>query len=86
MIEAVENIDGVINVINKAGQYQLLIGTEVGKLYDEFEPLVKGESTADSTESNESSGNIISNIFQQYQQFLHRFYLRWLVLVSCAAY
>ena len=61
--QAVENIDGVINVINKAGQYQLLIGTEVGKLYDEFEPLVKGESIADSTESNESSGNIISNIF-----------------------
>ena len=48
--QAVENIDGVINVINKAGQYQLLIGTEVGKLYDEFEPLVKG---------NESSGSPI---------------------------
>ncbi|MDT2598884.1 PTS transporter subunit EIIC [Enterococcus hulanensis] len=62
--QAVENIDGVINVINKAGQYQLLIGTEVGKLYDEFEPLVKGNGDAAVTDSKEaSSGNIISNIF-----------------------
>lgn len=61
--QAVENIDGVINVINKAGQYQLLIGTEVGKLYDEFEPLVKGEATPESTSTNESTGSIISNIF-----------------------
>ena len=62
--QAVENIDGVINVINKAGQYQLLIGTEVGKLYDEFESLVKGNGDAAVTDSKEaSSGNIISNIF-----------------------
>ncbi|WP_137665043.1 PTS transporter subunit EIIC [Enterococcus hulanensis] len=62
--QAVENIDGVINVINKAGQYQLLIGTEVGKLYDEFEPLVKGNGDAAVTDSKEaSSGNIISSIF-----------------------
>lgn len=62
--QAVENIDGVINVINKAGQYQLLVGTEVGKLYDEFEPLVKGNGDAAVTDSKEaSSGNIISNIF-----------------------
>ncbi|WP_222716310.1 PTS transporter subunit EIIB [Listeria booriae] len=30
--EAVKGINGVINVVNKAGQYQLLIGTEVPKL------------------------------------------------------
>lgn len=62
--QAVENIDGVINVINKAGQYQLLIGTEVGKLYDEFEPLVKGnESSGSPTMEEQASGSIISNIF-----------------------
>lgn len=62
--QAVENIDGVINVINKAGQYQLLIGTEVGKLYDEFEPLVKGDGEAAITKVDDSSkGSIISNIF-----------------------
>lgn len=62
--QAVENIDGVINVINKAGQYQLLIGTEVGKLYDEFEPLVKGnESSGIPITEEQASGSIISNIF-----------------------
>lgn len=62
--QAVENIDGVINVINKAGQYQLLIGTEVGKLYDEFEPLVKGDEISGSpTTEEQASGSIISNIF-----------------------
>lgn len=62
--QAVENIDGVINVINKAGQYQLLIGTEVGKLYDEFEPLVKGnESSGSPTTEEQASGSIISNVF-----------------------
>ncbi|RXA63062.1 PTS beta-glucoside transporter subunit IIABC [Enterococcus casseliflavus] len=62
--QAVENIDGVINVINKAGQYQLLIGTEVGKLYDEFEPLIKGnESSGSPTTEEQASGSIISNIF-----------------------
>lgn len=62
--QAVENIDGVINVINKAGQYQLLIGTEVGKLYDEFEPLVMGDGEAAITKVDDSSkGSIISNIF-----------------------
>ncbi|VTT37034.1 PTS system, beta-glucoside-specific IIABC component [Enterococcus casseliflavus] len=62
--QAVENIDGVINVINKAGQYQLLIGTEVGKLYDEFEPLVKGDEIYGSpTTEEQASGSIISNVF-----------------------
>lgn len=62
--QAVENIDGVINVINKAGQYQLLIGTEVGKLYDEFEPLVKGDEISGSpTTEEQASGSVISNVF-----------------------
>lgn len=61
--KSVEAIDGVINVVNKAGQYQLLIGTEVSKLYDEFEPLAKGDSLQQTEEKNEKSCSIISNIF-----------------------
>ncbi|MBC2278728.1 PTS transporter subunit EIIC [Listeria welshimeri] len=62
--EAVKGINGVINVVNKAGQYQLLIGTEVPKLYDEFENLVKGTSDSNSEEKNtDSSESIISKIF-----------------------
>jgi PTS system beta-glucosides-specific IIC component len=41
----------------------LLIGTEVPKLYDEFEVLAKGDGSIAIEASNESSGNIISNIF-----------------------
>lgn len=62
--EAVKGINGVINVVNKAGQYQLLIGTEVPKLYDEFENLVKGTSGSNFEEKNtDSSESIISKIF-----------------------
>lgn len=39
---AVKEVDGVVNTVNSAGQYQVLIGTEVPKLYEKFEPLVKG--------------------------------------------
>ncbi|MGX7420337.1 PTS transporter subunit EIIC [Carnobacterium gallinarum] len=60
----VEAIDGVINVLDKAGQYQLLIGTEVPKLYDEFEVLVKGDTTTTIQQiTNENSGSVMSNIF-----------------------
>ncbi len=60
----VKAIDGVINVVNKAGQYQLLIGTEVPKLYDEFEAMVKGNGmSTTSSEETPHSGSIISNIF-----------------------
>lgn len=62
--DAVKEIDGVVNVVNKAGQYQILIGTEVPKLYDEFEALVTGEDgNVQVKDSGEHSGNIISNIF-----------------------
>ncbi|ALS02717.1 PTS beta-glucoside transporter subunit IIABC [Enterococcus silesiacus] len=62
--DAVKEIDGVVNVVNKAGQYQILIGTEVPKLYDEFEALVTGEDgNVQVNNSGEHSGNIISNIF-----------------------
>lgn len=62
--EAVKQIDGVVNVVSKAGQYQILIGTEVPKLYDEFEALVTGESgDVQVTNNGERSGNIVSAIF-----------------------
>lgn len=60
--EAVEAIPGVINVVNKAGQYQILIGTEVPKLYEEFDALLDGTST-DVSDLEQSSGNMMSNIF-----------------------
>lgn len=50
----VQAVEGVVNVVNKAGQYQILIGTEVPKLYDEFEQLVGGKiETSKSDNSGE---------------------------------
>jgi len=62
--EKIEKIDGVVNVADKAGQYQILVGTEVPKLYDEFDNLLGGNSNQEnSTDTEQSSGSIISRIF-----------------------
>lgn len=58
----VKAVDGVVNVINKAGQYQILIGTEVPHVFDEFETLVKGNGKVEFTESSSDEG-IISKVF-----------------------
>lgn len=63
--EAVKNVDGVVNLINKAGQYQILIGIEVPHVYDEFEVMVKGNENANLEEKSSSNdkGSIINNVF-----------------------
>ncbi|WP_165213339.1 PTS transporter subunit EIIC [Streptococcus tangpeifui] len=60
---AVKAVDGVVDVVNKAGQYQILIGTEVPHVYDEFEILVKGSTENALDESSGQGGSIISQIF-----------------------
>lgn len=60
--EDVKAVDGVVNVINKAGQYQVLIGIEVPHVFEEFEKLVKGNGNVEMAESNEDEG-IISKVF-----------------------
>ncbi|MGX7153488.1 PTS transporter subunit EIIC [Enterococcus sulfureus] len=61
--EAIKNIDGVANVVDTAGQYQILIGTDVPKLYDEFEELVNNNGNAKVETSSSGGGSILSNIF-----------------------
>lgn len=61
-------IPGVLNVVYQAGQYQILIGTEVPKLYAEFEKLVaqeRGDAPTEPTDAqkNAAKGSIISQIF-----------------------
>lgn len=60
---AVKLVDGVVNTVNSAGQYQVLIGTEVPKLYEKFEVLVKGRAADVSTSSVSSDEGIVSRIF-----------------------
>lgn len=67
--DKIEAFPGVLNVIYKAGQYQILIGTEVPKLYAEFEKLIKaehGEEPAELTEGRTGEGgkgSIIGRVF-----------------------
>lgn len=62
--QKVKALTGVVDVINKAGQYQILIGTEVPKLYEEFDYLVSGdENNQVKVGNSKQSGSIISNIF-----------------------
>ncbi|MER2002172.1 MAG: PTS transporter subunit EIIC [Carnobacterium sp.] len=62
---AIEKVDGVVNVINKAGQYQILIGTNVPKLYAEIEELVgETKSAPTNTEkADRSAQGIIGSVF-----------------------
>lgn len=60
----VKGIDGVVNIARAAGQYQILIGIEVPKLYEKFEDLVKGSGEAHLEKStNADRGGIINTIF-----------------------
>src|SRR5699024_1071927 len=61
--EKIKSVDGVINVARAAGQYQILIGIEVPKVYEEFEKAVGGKSEVDNNSSGKKSGSVISNVF-----------------------
>lgn len=61
--DRIKEMDGVANVVKKAGQYQILIGTEVPKLYDEFEDLVNSDGKEKVETNNAGGGSIINNIF-----------------------
>lgn len=56
----VKAVDGVINVSKGGGQYQVLIGLEVPKVFDEFERLVNGST------DNEVSTQIKAHGFKGY--------------------
>lgn len=58
---AVKAVDGVINTVSKAGQYQILIGTEVPKLYERFESLVGGKGRNEVAKDN--GGGAVARVF-----------------------
>lgn len=63
---AVEEVEGVVSVVEKAGFFQIIIGLDVDKVYAEFEKLTgKIESTNASTDGEDGADNagIISSIF-----------------------
>ncbi len=65
--EEVKKIEGVMGVVDKGGQFQLIIGPQVSSLYDEVIKLVTPKDTVDKkekeSEENKSFKGIINNIF-----------------------
>lgn len=61
--DAIKALEGVANVVVKAGQYQILVGTDVPKLYEQFEPLVKGDGQIQAAESVDDGASVISKVF-----------------------
>lgn len=64
--EKIESLDGVISVQIQSGQFQVVIGNEVGKVYKEIEKqgdFNSGESDND-TQEQEKKGNIIGRFFE----------------------
>lgn len=82
--EAVKKVDGVINTANAAGQYQVLIGTEVPKLYEKFEALVKGQGGEIESASSSDQG-IVNKVSAPFRASSRRCSLRWRDPVFSAA-
>lgn len=59
---AVEEVDGVVSVVEKAGQFQIIIGLDVDKVYNEFEKLIGKINTSNEQAVEEKKG-VISSIF-----------------------
>lgn len=61
--EALENLDGVITVVQSAGQYQVVIGNSVGDVYDQLVALtgpLNDDASDHQEEQEKTSGNIIN--------------------------
>lgn len=59
----VKAIDGVTNVARAAGQYQLLIGIEVPKLYEKFDALVRGTGTVEPSVATGGDQSLVNMVF-----------------------
>lgn len=62
-VKAVENVDGVVSVVEKAGQFQIIIGLDVDKVYAEIEKIIGTVSSSKLEESSEEKAGVVSSIF-----------------------
>lgn len=61
--EVVEKLEGVIQVVEAGGQFQIVLGGKVNKVYDEFLPMVNVEGGEDSGIAGDS-GSIVNTVLQ----------------------
>ncbi|WP_077611033.1 beta-glucoside-specific PTS transporter subunit IIABC [Clostridium sp. Marseille-P2415] len=57
--ETIEHLEGVISVVESGGQFQVVLGTKVTKVYDVIMPMLSLEESADSSEEKVSVWNRI---------------------------
>lgn len=53
----------VLSVVNKGGQFQIIIGTHVPKVYEQVAKLIDIQPDTDSSDDEKPSGNIIGRFF-----------------------
>lgn len=62
--QKIEQLDGVITVVNSAGQYQIVIGNSVGNVFDALEditgPLDVGSNDEQTTNNDKDSGKKVN--------------------------
>lgn len=58
----IEKTDGVLSVVRGAGQFQIVIGNQVGSIYDEITKISNIGGTSNETEAKDE-GNIVSRFF-----------------------
>lgn len=61
--EAIENLEGIVSVVEKAGQYQIVIGLNVDKVYGQVEKIVKIDQSIKDTNTTCHKQGIVSSIF-----------------------
>ncbi|WP_117170931.1 beta-glucoside-specific PTS transporter subunit IIABC [Paraliobacillus sediminis] len=64
--EELKNIDDVLSVVVSGGQFQVVIGNQVSKVYEEITKVsnIGGSSSSSADDSNQEKGNIGSRIFE----------------------
>ena len=60
--DAIRALDGIPNVAHGSGQYQILVGINVPKLYERFQPLVTG-GAAETAVAVDEGGSPVTNVF-----------------------
>jgi len=60
---AVEAVEGVVSVVEKAGQFQIIIGLDVDKVYAELEKLTGKINSSSAGQENEEKAGVVSGIF-----------------------
>ena len=73
MVQSVKKIPGVIDVVRKGGQFQIVIGNTVDKVYNEFSELTGGEKkvAAEDTKKGNFFSRIIATMSAVFAPFVY---------------